>query len=131
MVKPLRALVIEDEEEIRGEIEHCLTAEGFVVETAANGMEGLKCLEISPVDLVITDILMPEKEGLETIMAIRKRSPQMHIVAISGGGPFPSSFPLDVAEKFGADAILAKPFRAAELLAIIGDVLGRSRPVGD
>ena len=78
---------------IRNEIMAVLTQAGYEVSGAVNGAEGLKILASQPIDLVITDILMPDKEGIETIIGIRKARPQSHIVAISGGGRMQKSVP--------------------------------------
>jgi len=118
-----RVLVIDDEEMIRNEIMAVLTQAGYEVSGAVNGAEGLKILASQPIDLVITDILMPDKEGIETIIGIRKARPQSHIVAISGGGRMQNLYPLGIAEKIGADATLAKPFEVEDLLQVVQKVV--------
>ena len=115
-----RILLIDDDDAIRDAVEFLLTVSGFVVSTAANGREGLRRYEQHKPDLVITDILMPEMEGVETTLLLRKLDPGVPILAISGGWSGASSdrhlSPLDLVAKLGATEILAKPFGDEELL---------------
>ncbi len=112
-------LVIDDDEAVRYAIRRVMQEEGFATALAANGQEGLKLLDrVSPV-LVITDIIMPEKEGLETIIALRKRRPDLPIVAISGGGRVVDGNYLEIARSLGANEVLAKPFEPEELIAVL------------
>jgi DNA-binding response OmpR family regulator len=122
MINRKRVLVIDDEDMIREIIKTVLTEAGYQVAGAANGAEGLKLLESQPVDLIITDILMPEKEGIETIIETRKSHPNIKIVAISGGGRAHNFHPLKIASKIGADMTLPKPFEPDELLAVVKKV---------
>lgn len=116
-------LVIDDDEAMRRLIVKTLSAENHRMVEAPNGHEGMKLLgEIKP-DAVITDILMPQKEGIETIREIREVAPEMKIIAMSGGGSSHNLMFLDVARAFGADAALAKPFRPAELKDTVAKVL--------
>jgi CheY-like chemotaxis protein len=112
-----RILVIEDEPSVRHMICQILSTEGYETVQATNGREGLLELQInSGFFLVITDLLMPEKEGIETIREIRTDFPDINILAISGGGIcFPESY-LNIAMAVGADASLCKPFGKKELL---------------
>ena len=119
MINRKRVLVIDDEDMIREIIKTVLTEAGYQVAGAANGAEGLKLLESQPVDLIITDILMPEKEGIETIIETRKSHPNIKIVAISGGGRARNFHPLKIASKIGVDMTLPKPFEPDELLAVV------------
>ena len=116
-------LVIDDEKHIRTEIVDYLVRQGFTVTGVEHGAEGLKVLESTEVDLVITDVLMPEKEGIETIIEMRKLRPNLRILAISGGGRMSNFMPLDMARKFGANATLTKPFKLTDLLAPINAVM--------
>ncbi len=79
-------LIIDDEHQIRSMLRKVFESEGYIVTEASNGMEGLKCYYENPADLIITDILMPDKEGLETIMALKKENPDAKIIAMSSGG---------------------------------------------
>ena len=92
------------------------------VVVAADGREGLKAYLANPTDVVVTDILMPEKEGIETIIELKREHPNVKIVAISGGDPAGNTDFLEMAGLLGADRILQKPFRPKELLATIEDL---------
>jgi DNA-binding response OmpR family regulator len=111
------ALVIDDEPGIRLLASRALKAAGCEVHDAADGNAGLKILERTAIDVVIIDIIMPEKEGVETIMEIKRRWPNIKVIAISGGGRIgPDSF-LRLAEGLGADATMKKPLSFQELVA--------------
>src|SRR5689334_12354406 len=119
-------LVIDDDEAVRYAISRVARQAGFAVALAANGEEGLDLLDrVSPA-LVITDLIMPEKEGLETIRELRQRRPDLPIIAISGGGRLVGRDFLDVARKLGAQEALAKPFEPEDLVAAVNRQL---RPV--
>ncbi len=111
-----RILVIEDDNDVRTMICEILTREGHEILQAGNGNEGIKQLKKSRVNIVITDLLMPEKEGIETIREISKEFPEIKILAISGGGICIPEDYLDLARTMGADATLPKPFGKKELL---------------
>lgn len=116
-------LVIDDEELIRLQIRNALEMEGFTVYEAANGNEGLTRIALSVPDVVITDILMPDKEGIETILELRRLHPTVRIIAISGGGRTGNKDFLKTAKHLGADRTLAKPFGLADLLKLVREVL--------
>ena len=118
-----RILVIDDEELIRETIRMKLEQSGHVVIEAANGVEGLRALEDGLFDLVVTDIIMPDQEGIETIRKIRHRDPQVAIIAISGGGRGRNYQFLDIARKLGANEALPKPFTGSQLLAVVETTL--------
>ena len=113
-----RILIIDDDDLVRATLSRILIAESYVVIEAMDGNEGLKKYQDGEIDLVITDILMPEKEGIETIKELRNSGGKAKIIEISGGKMY-----LRMAEKLGADGILAKPIRRQELLAKIEEVL--------
>jgi CheY-like chemotaxis protein len=119
-------LVIDDDDAMRRVILRTLGTKKHRLIEAPNGVEGLKLVEQHKPDAVITDILMPQKEGIETIREIRERAPQCKIIAISGGGLSHNLMFLDVARAFGADAALAKPFRPNELNSVVDQVLTAS-----
>lgn len=121
-----RILLIEDEKLLRETLQIALQNGGHEVVPVANGAVALKTIEQARFDVVVTDILMPETDGLETIMRIRKASSDVRIVAMSGGGRTRNMDMLDYAKSFGADATLAKPFLPRQLLATIHQVLGRT-----
>jgi len=118
-----RILVIDDEESVRTVLRQMLEKEGYEIEDAEDGAVGLKLLHEHLPDLIITDLFMPEKEGIETMIEVRKHFPQVKIIAISGGGRMGKLDLLPMAESFGAQRTLAKPFERQELLETVKDVL--------
>lgn len=118
-----RILVIDDKESIREALVKLLEREGHEIELAENGKIGLDKFQESPFDLVITDIVMPDKEGIETIKDLRSLSPDVKIIAISGGGRTGNYGFLSVALKVGANSALPKPFKRAHFLHIVSDCL--------
>ncbi len=116
-------LVVDDEELVRATLREMLEQAGHEVFEAANGVEALKSFDDRAVDLVITDIIMPEKEGIETILDLRKRAPELKIVAISGGGRSANFDFLKMASMLGACEVLAKPFRRTQVLDAVREAL--------
>jgi CheY-like chemotaxis protein len=116
-----RALVIDDDELVRTTIASILASVGYDVIEASDGQQGLQLFHRHAVDLVITDILMPSKEGIETIVEIRQRNREVRIIAISGGGNFGTGSVLHAARRLGADEVLSKPFSKEELLAKVSN----------
>ena len=117
-------LVIDDDESIRAVFTRFLSAQGYRVVCADNGKEGLRLLESDPPDLVITDIMMPEADGLEVVMAIRQKDKKLPVIAISGGmRAAPMDF-LPMVKKFGADTVLYKPVEMEDLLEVVRNELG-------
>ncbi len=123
-----RILVIDDEAELLKLMSGAFEEEGAIVSTAADGMEGLRAFTADPVDLVVTDIIMPTREGIETIIALKRIAPSVKVVAISGGGRIDGADFLKLAEAFGADATMAKPFRLYELVDLARALLPSSPP---
>jgi CheY-like chemotaxis protein len=121
-------LVIDDDDAMRRLIVRTLSADKHKLIEAPNGEDGVKMVgELKP-DAVITDILMPQQEGIQTIREIREMAPEIKIIAMSGGGSSHNLMFLDVARVFGADAVLAKPFKPGELKDTVTQVLnGHSR----
>ncbi|MDT9546446.1 MAG: response regulator [Chlorobium sp.] len=113
----MNILVIDDDPAVRKFICTTLKREGHQVIEAGDGITGIQMLnENKGITLMITDLIMPEKEGIETIMEVRKTHPDIKIIAISGGGKVgPENF-LVLADALGADATLKKPFSGQELL---------------
>ncbi|KZC98310.1 hypothetical protein AUP43_03780 [Oceanibaculum pacificum] len=116
-------LLIEDDLMVRATLRQILERAGHVVIEADHGGEGLSKLEQQHIDLMITDIIMPEKEGIETIIEARRRHPQLPIMAISGGGRTRNMDFLEVARQAGADSTMAKPLRAQQLVDEIDQLL--------
>lgn len=101
-----------------------LTRSGYVVREACNGKEGVEILESEQFDVVVTDIVMPEQEGLETISKLRAQGLKVKVVAMTGGGRFSPDNYLALARQLGADATLAKPFSGKQLIEVLEKVLG-------
>jgi len=120
----IQVLVIDDEAAVRAFVQQTLEEEGYRVSEAADGEEGLSALQTTPVDLIITDIFMPNKEGIETIRTVRKQFPQIKILAISGGGRHKLTHSLPEALQFGAHGTLTKPFTPDQLVEAVTTVLG-------
>ena len=122
MAGSCRILVIDDDPAFRALMRVMLETSGYEVQEAGDGKAGVARYREEPSDVVITDILMPEQEGLETIRDLRHLDPQAKIIAMSVGGEGPTGY-LSIAVKFGAHRILHKPFSRDELLAAVADVL--------
>jgi CheY-like chemotaxis protein len=118
-----KILVIDDDETVRLSIRLALEDAEHQVDEAADGMVGMQRLKTQAADVVITDIFMPEKEGLETIDEIRRDYPHIKIIAISGGGRIEPQDYLDIAKHLGADRALLKPFDIQLLLDTVDELL--------
>jgi DNA-binding response OmpR family regulator len=122
-------LLIDDDAMVRMAISRVLEMAGFGVAVAEDGFKGLKLLRAIEPKLVITDIVMPEKEGIETIIEMRAIRPDLKIIAISGGARLGNVTPvnfLEVARSLGADDVIAKPFELEELIAKVRKQLGEA-----
>ena len=124
-----RILLIDDDEMLRGVLAKALTHAGHSVLQAADGQQGVEITRAAPLDLVITDLVMPVKEGVETILVLKRERPKLPVIAISGGLSN-SDLYLDIAARMGAKRILAKPFTPAELLQVIDEVLKQAAAEG-
>ena len=129
-----KILIIEDEEPIRKMLRSVLEAEGYDVLEAADGRIGSRIYNTEHIDLVITDIFMPEKEGLELIREIRHDFPHIKLIAISGGGVMEVIGPagkdyLTIAEKFGVNYTFEKPFELNDILSAVEDLIGKVETV--
>jgi two-component system, chemotaxis family, chemotaxis protein CheY len=118
-----RILVVDDNEQMRRTLRRMLESAEHSVTEAADGRAALKLYVAESPDLVITDIIMPEREGIETIREMRRMAPDAKIVAISGSDIGVTLDLLWMARELGADAALRKPFRAAELLEVVSALL--------
>ena len=121
-------LLVDDDEQFRSMLSESLRREGYDVTEAQDGREGMQLYREHPSDLIVTDLIMPEKEGLETIQEFRRDYPEAKIIAISGGSRHGSSDYLKIARTFGARQVLAKPFSRQEILEAITQVL-ESQPI--
>lgn len=120
-----KILIIDDDPAARRMISRVLKEARMQPIEAANGVDGLHKFHAEAPDLVVTDIIMPEQEGIQTIAAIRASGSKTAIIAISGGGAGAGHLYLSMAEELGADAGLAKPFRPSDLLGLIDKLLSR------
>jgi DNA-binding NtrC family response regulator len=118
-----RIMIVEDDKAVRELLREILKRAGHEVIAAGNGKEAIALYQENPADLVITNILMPEKEGLETIQEMRSDDPDIKIIAISGGGQIGPADYLEIARRFGAMRTFSKPFDRKELLAAVDELL--------
>ncbi len=118
-----KVLFIDDDAMVRQTFTDGLRAAGFTVVSAINGMEGLQKISKAKPDIVVTDIIMPDTDGLNTIREIRKKYQSLPIIAVSGGGRTHNMEFLGMAKQIGADAALAKPFRISALVEEIHRLL--------
>ena len=125
-----KVLVIDDDPRIGTLIAFSLVRQGFSVSTAENGRTGLSLFESQRPDLVITDILMPDMEGIETILALKAGATPPKVIAISGGGRLAGRDFLSWATHLGADEVLPKPFRMSALVAMAHSLLGQTPIAG-
>jgi len=119
-----RILIIDDDHHILLMIKKMLERAGYEVDLASNGNEGLKLFKRVQADLVITDIIMPEKEGLETIREMKRLQSDLKIIAMSGGGKISADNYLETAKIFGASKVLQKPFSQKTMVLAVIDLLG-------
>jgi len=121
-------LVIDDEPMLRRTLRAVLERAGHTVVEAEDGNQGLEQFTVQRPELVLTDIIMPNREGVETIGEMRRQAPDLPIIAMSGGGTRGGDLFLTLAERLGASVTLAKPVRQAELLAAVEACLQAPSP---
>jgi CheY-like chemotaxis protein len=119
-----RILLIDDDDALRKMLRLTLVELGHSVIEARNGREGLEAHARHPIDVVLTDIIMPEKEGLETIMELRRGQTPARIVAMSGGGRIDAQDCLALARRLGAQSVLEKPFTIEQMEAALATPRG-------
>ena len=113
-------LVVDDEDQIRQLIRETLESVGYEVEEACNGKEGLERYRIKSADLVIMDVLMPDQDGLESILSLRREFPNSRVIAMTGGSDMIGMLNfLDVAKMLGARRTIQKPFEVRSLLEAV------------
>ena len=125
-----RILVMDDDVQVQSMLRGALEDEGYEVTVASNGKEGMQYWEKDHFDLVITDLLMPEKEGLETIRDLRKKSPLTRIIAVSGGFRDSGIDVLKLARNFGASRTFGKPVSLPDFLHSVRELLEASKDEG-
>lgn len=122
-----RILVIDDDEQFLRLMEAMLQRGNFDVVVAHSGKQGLRICENTHFDLVITDLIMPDMEGLEVIMELKRKAPNAKILAVSGGGRNDPGSYLNLAMALGADGALTKPFGLETLLKTVGQLVAADR----
>lgn len=125
-----RVLLIDDYADVRRMLRMALEDVGIDVIEAKNGAVGLEMLKTDTVDLIITDLLMPEKEGIETIRELRLTDSNVPVIAITGGGPMPPDRLIEVAKNLGANAGLSKPVDPDELTELVQKLITEYRQSG-
>ncbi len=118
-----RILVVDDDIQILEMLRQTLEREGYEVIGSPDGKEGLRLYREAPTDLIITDLIMPEKEGIEMIMELRRDFPDVKIIAISGGGRVGPENYLSIAKQLGAMHTFTKPVGREELLGVVRELL--------
>jgi len=121
-----RILIIDDEPQIRSMLKLMLEREGYEVVEAPDGVEGIKIYRQNPADLIITDLIMPNKDGIGMIIDLKKEFPDVNIIAMSGGGLNKPEGYLKGAKKLGAACTLTKPIDREEMLRAVKDILKES-----
>jgi two-component system, chemotaxis family, chemotaxis protein CheY len=120
-------LVIDDEPTIRQSLEVLLETYGFQVALARDGAQGLAAFRRIEPDLVLTDIVMPNQDGIETILTMRRERPEAKIIAMSGRGSVGNTEYIDIAARLGADAAIPKPLEASKLIAAVEALMAAGR----
>lgn len=122
-----RVLLVDDDQPYREMLFQHLTCAGYVVSTAVSGRDALAQSEATkePFDAVVLDVIMPDMDGIETLRFIRRRTPALPVIVISGGGNLGADCYLSVAKQLGAAATLAKPFHPRELVQLVAEHSGR------
>ena len=118
-----RILIVDDDTQFLQMLRQTLERAGYEVLEAPDGKQGIRLYRDEPTDLIITDIMMPKKEGSETIMELKRDFPDVKIIAVSGGGRVDPGHYLEIACRCGADRTFTKPFDRAELLEAIQQLL--------
>jgi DNA-binding response OmpR family regulator len=125
-----RILIIDDDDPLRSMLAKTLTGVGHMVVEACDGKQGLRIFSQTVVELVLTDIVMPEKDGLEVLMELRKLRPTVKIIAMSGGVRGSSADCLRLAQHLGAAKVLSKPFSIETLISAIDEMLPMNESPG-
>jgi DNA-binding response OmpR family regulator len=118
-----RILIVQDDDDFAGLLSEMLVERGYEILAVKNGNQGLSALAEQSFDLVVVDISVPEKEGVETIRAIKKINPALPVVAMTGGGISSGDLSPNLAQSAGASETITKPFRIGKLLIVINEIL--------
>jgi len=119
-------LLVDDEESIRKMVRAVLADEEYAFTEANNGVEALEIMEGQSFDLIITDVIMPDCDGIELVMTVRKKLPDIKVIVMSGGGRVRADHYLNLAEKLGAARVFEKPFNTAELRETVSELLSET-----
>ena len=123
-----KILVVDDDADLRDTLQRFLALSGFEVQPAADGIQASKILAATAVDLVVTDIIMPEKDGFGLIKELHARYPEIPVIAITGGGHSATATYLSVARQLGAKAVFSKPLDFKLVLETIQGLLVKAAP---
>jgi CheY-like chemotaxis protein len=123
VILDIDVLIVDDNEALRAQLVAALAGQGLTVRTAANGRKALQMMQTCRPRVMVTDLYMPEMEGLELIRLTRTMWSDLKIIAMSGGSQVCGSY-LPEAARFGADATLSKPFMRAELTELVSEMIG-------
>jgi DNA-binding NtrC family response regulator len=118
-----RILIIDDEQQIRSMLRLMLERDGYEVAEAPDGIEGIKAYRQKPADLIITDLIMPNKDGIGMIIELQKEFPDVKIIAMSGGGLNKPEGYLKGAKKLGAACTLTKPIDREKMLRAVKNII--------
>lgn len=118
-----RILLIEDDDAMRSLLRRTLERAGHEVMEASDGRDALRVFDQGVFDLIVTDVLMPEKDGIEVVLHIRRTQPKLPVIAISGGGRVPAAEYLEMARTLGATDVLAKPFEMDRFIRSVESLL--------
>jgi CheY-like chemotaxis protein len=121
-------LIADDEASVRDVIHRILLVDNHRVIEAVDGEETVRMVRAEKPELALVDLFMPRKEGLETIMQLRRQFPDLKIIAISGGNPSHGMSFLDIAKQLGAHRTLAKPFAMETVLSAVAELLAPAQP---
>ena len=122
-----KILIVDDDDDVRRTLRRILERDGHVVVDCANGQEALRALTAQRPDLVITDVYMPEMDGIEFLVALREGDPDLPVLAVSGGARNSAEFVLEDASQLGANAVLPKPYKIEDMLTAVRDLLALAR----
>lgn len=126
-----KILLVDDEESIRRMVRVILGEDRYEFAEADNGLKAQAVLENHPAELIITDVIMPDCDGIELVMAIRKKLPDIKVVVMSGGGRVRAGHYLDLAEKLGAARVFEKPFDPSLLRQTVEELLAEQTEQGE
>ena len=124
-----RILIVDDDKLVRGTLRAAMQRAGYDVIEARHGGEAARLMRDPSIDLLVTDLIMPEHDGLETIIQTRKQRPDLPIIAMSGGGQTKNLEFLRYAKQFGANRVLSKPFPISWLESSVRELLAAAKAV--